>query len=94
MYIYNVTVSGMMITDLYGEGQYCEEFDGISELVGTPKIKEHSDDELLESYFKGEALHLYSIDIMELCYHIIAAVIKQYKRISVRENRKNLQPPN
>ena len=91
--IYDCTVSGK-ITDLYGEGQYCEEFDQISGIVGTPKIKEHSKGELTESYFNGEALHFYSVNIIDLFYHIIGNVLGRYTRTSVRENAKKTATTN
>ena len=91
--VYDSTVSGK-ITYLYGKGQICEEFDRISGIVGTPTIKEHSKGELTESYFNGEALHFYSVNIIDLCYHIIGNVLGRYMRISVRENAKKLATTN
>ena len=85
--IYDCKVSGK-ITDLYGKGQYCEEFDQISGIVGTPKKKEHSKGEFTETYFNDEALHFDSVNIIDLCYHIIGNVLGRYMRTSVRENAK------
>ena len=59
--------------DYKGE-KYCKEFDRISKIVGSRIIAQHNEDELLSSYFKGEAFHILHPDIFEFCNHIINKV--------------------
>lgn len=82
---YDCTVTPDEAEWIFEGGKYCDEFDRISRLVGSPTIKDHKKDELLPSYFKKEALHLLSPDNVELCFHVIGFTLKRYMITHVRE---------
>ena len=91
---YGCTVDRLDYECLIDNGKWCNLFDEVSEMVGSKTITQHSQDELMLSYFTGEVLHVFNPDNWVSYHYILGQFLSRYNRSSVREEAEKLATSN